>query len=146
VDKAKRKRVLRSVAAAYVLALVAVSLLPSGGTGPLAGWDTNISPGVQNLLHVPAYGLLVWLVARPWGLRKPRHLALAAAVCAAFGGMLEVAQAAIPGRLGSLEDTLLNAAGAAGAVPVLLGLRRLGGRKNEEPSAEASSASTGPIP
>jgi len=107
----------------YAVVLAAVSLLPSG-TGPLSGWDTAISPGLQNLLHVPAYGLLVWLVSRAMGLRRLRHVALAAIACAAFGGLLECAQATITGRFGSLEDTLLNLAGAAAAVPIVLAGRR----------------------
>jgi len=108
----------------YAVVLTAVSLLPSGGTGPLAGWDTAISPGLQNLLHVPAYGVLVWLTVRAMGLRRLRHVALAAIACAAFGGLLECAQAAVPGRFGSLEDTLLNLAGTAAAVPIVLAGRR----------------------
>jgi len=120
----------------YALVLTAVSLLPSGSTGPLAGWDTAISPGLQNLLHVPAYGLLVWLLSWAMGLRRLRRLALAAAACAAFGGLLECAQATIPGRFGSLEDTLLNLTGAAAAVPIILACRRRN-RRGERPRTVA---------
>jgi len=127
------------LALGYAGVLAAVSLLPSG-VGTLSGWDTAISPGLQNLLHVPAYGLLVWLVARAMDLRRLRHLALAAAACAAFGGLLECAQAAIPGRFGSMEDMLLNLAGTVAAVPIMLGLRRLGGRKQQGPVQEDAAA------
>ena len=129
------------LALGYAGVLAVVSLLPSGGTGPLSGWDTGISPGLQNLLHVPAYGVLVWLVSRAMGLRRLRHLALTALACAAFGGLLECAQAAVPGRFGSLEDTLLNAVGAAVAIPILFGLARLGGRKDEQAARHGSTAS-----
>lgn len=107
----------------YATALAVVSVLPSG-TGPLAGWDTAISPGLQNLLHVPAYGLLVWLVAEAMGLGRAWQLALAAVACAAFGGLLECAQAAIPGRFGSLTDTLLNTAGVGVGAILLWALDR----------------------
>jgi len=120
----------------YAVVLTVVSLLPSGGTGPLAGWDTAISPGLQNLLHVPAYGVLVWLTVRAMGLRRLRHLAMAAAACAAFGGLLECAQAAVPGRFGSVEDTLLNLISAAVTVPIVLAARRRS-RRSEEPSTVA---------
>ena len=119
----------------YVLVLAAVSLLPSGA-GPLSGWDTAISPGLQNLLHVPAYGVLVWLVSRAMGLRRLRHVALAAIACAAFGSVLECAQAAVPGRFGSVEDTLLNLIGAAAAVPIVLAARRRS-RRGERPRTVA---------
>ena len=119
----------------YVLVLAAVSLLPSGA-GPLSGWDTAISPGLQNLLHVPAYGVLVWLVSRAIGLRRLWHVALAAIACAAFGGLLECAQAAVPGRFGSVEDTLLNLIGAAAAVPLVLAARRRS-RRGERPRTVA---------
>ena len=119
----------------YVLVLAAVSLLPSGA-GPLSGWDTAISPDLQNLLHVPAYGVLVWLVSRAMGLRRLRHVALAAIACAAFGGLLECAQAAVPGRFGSVEDTLLNLSGAAAAVPLVLAARRRS-RRGERPRTVA---------
>jgi len=108
----------------YALLLVAVSLLPSG-IGPLSGWDAAVGPALQNLLHVPAYGLLVGLTAGVAGLSRLRHLALAAACCAAFGGLLECAQAAIPGRLGSLDDVLLNAVGSAAGAGAVFGLRKL---------------------
>jgi len=65
----------------YAVVLTVVSLLPSGGTGPLAGWDTAISPGLQNLLHVPAYGVLVWLPAPGHGGRGLRGLRRPARMC-----------------------------------------------------------------
>ena len=99
------------IAVGYALLLAAVSLLPSG-TGPLSGWDTAISPTLQNALHVPAYAALVVLIARALGRPTPLQLGLAALACCAFGGLLECAQAAIPGRFGSVTDMLLNGLGA----------------------------------
>ncbi len=117
------KRVLWVITVAYAALLAAVSLLPSG-TGPLSGWDTAISPTLQNLLHVPAYAALVALIA--WALGRPTllRLGLVALACCAFGGLLECAQATIPGRFGSVTDTLLNVAGAAAGLPVVLALSR----------------------
>ena len=114
------------MAAALVNAavLAVVSLLPGGPTAP-AGWDRSVSPGVQNLLHVPAYAVLtvLWLWALKVGWRVPVAL-LVAMACGAYGAALEVAQAFIAGRTGSFADALLNAAGAAvGVVLVLLRVR-----------------------
>lgn len=121
--RAVSKKVLWAITVGYAALLAAVSLLPSG-TGPLSGWDTAISPTLQNLLHVPAYAVLVALIA--WALGRPTllRLGLAALACCAFGALLECAQATIPGRFGSLEDTLLNAAGVAAGVPIVLALSR----------------------
>ena len=121
--RAVPKKVLWVVTAAYAALLAAVSLLPSG-TGLLSGWDTAVSPRLQNLLHVPAYGVLVALIV--WALGRPTlpRLGLAALACCAFGGLLECAQAVIPGRFGSVTDMLLNLAGAAAGVPVVLALSR----------------------
>jgi len=126
--KVRRKRMLWAATGGYATAMAVVSVLPSG-TGPLAGWDMAISPVLQNLLHVPAYGLLVWLVAKAMGVGRVWQLALAAVACAAFGGLLECAQAAIPGRFGSLTDTLLNVGGVfIGVVVVRLTTRRSASR------------------
>ena len=123
------------LAAGYAAALTAASLLPSGGAGPLSGWDTAISPGLQNLLHVPAYGVLVWLLLRATGRGAAFGVAALAAVAAtAWGAGLEAVQAAIPGRFGSLEDALLNAAGAA-AVALAMPLVGREPRRRSEPAA-----------
>jgi hypothetical protein len=129
VGTARRHRILVGVTTAYALALTAASLLPSGrSAGLLEGWDKDISPGVQNLLHVPAYAVLVWLVAEA---ASPRHLAPVALVCAAFGGLLEWAQAAVPGRTGSVADMLLNAVGALAGLAVVVMLRKRTGREKK---------------
>lgn len=102
----------RLALAAYVAALALVSLLPSGSQAP-GGWDASISPGLQNLLHVPAYTALVLLAA--WAVPAARRgpvLALLAVACCAYGVALEFAQGYIPGRTGTATDALLNAAGA----------------------------------
>ncbi len=103
----------RGIAGAYILLLAVVSLLPSG-TGVLGGWDTTISPGLQNLLHIPAYAVLVILVVlalRPSFKTGLTGMAWVSLGCCVFGVVLEFAQAVIPGRTGSLTDVLLNAAG-----------------------------------
>ncbi|MDY7009783.1 MAG: VanZ family protein [Planctomycetota bacterium] len=109
------RKVVWTVTGAYILLLAGVSLLPSGA-GVLGGWDTAISPGLQNLLHVPAYAVLVILVIlalRPSFKTGLASMAWISLGCCVFGLVLEFAQAAIPGRTGSLTDVLLNTAGVA---------------------------------
>ncbi|MDY0169840.1 MAG: VanZ family protein [Thermoguttaceae bacterium] len=119
---------LRSIAVLYALAIVVVTLLPSGRGTPLAGWDTSISPSVQNTLHLPAYAVLVVLLMAAFGrsARRPwLALGLITAGCIAFGLASEWLQAAvIPGRFGSLTDALSNTIGSLlGAGSWRLGVR-----------------------
>lgn len=137
MDKAKRKRVLRGVAAAYVLALVAVSLLPSG-EGRLGGWDAAVSPGIQNLLHVPAYAGLAVLVSLAWDRRAPVWRVGVAVGCAAFGAGLEFAQAAIPGRMGSVMDAVLNVIGAGLGAAGVVAVDRIRATRAAAPAARSS--------
>jgi len=100
------------LAASYTAVLTAVSLVPSGSSaGPLEGWDTRLNPDLQNVLHVPAFGLMVFLLARAMDRGRLWQLGLAAVACVAFGALLEWGQAVVPGRFGSLGDVLLNAVG-----------------------------------
>lgn len=138
-----RRVCVRAALAAYAAALAVVSLLPSGAKAP-GGWDASISPGLQNLLHVPAYAGLVLLAAwaAPAARRRP-VLALLAVVCCAYGVALEVAQGYIPGRTGNAADALLNAAGAAvGLLAVLVVARRsrVRARRTRPCAAEESPA------
>ena len=102
----------------YALVLIALSVLPSG-KDTLGGWDQGISPALQNVLHVPAYALLVWLASmalRPQQSLGTGRILSIAAMCCVFGLALEFAQVWIPGRGGSVTDALLNVVGAvAGA-------------------------------
>ena len=106
---------IRVATAVYALLLAVVSLMPSG-TESLGGWDTAISPTLQNALHVPAYivlsALSVACLSRPKRVRRMR-LVFVALANMSFGGLLELGQAVVPGRFGSVTDVLLNAAGVA---------------------------------
>ena len=121
------------VTSAYILAVAAASLLPSG-PGVLGGWDSRISPRIQDAGHVPAYSLmliaLVW-AGSAWANHAfgVRHLLGTALACCALGLLLELAQMFVPGRTCSMADALANLIGvAAGVVAVCLWqlVRRLG--------------------
>jgi len=98
----------------YASALALASLLPSGAARA-GGWDEALTPSVQNILHVPAYALLfllaLWCIPQSLRLRSVMMLIMALS-CGAFGAVLELAQALVPGRIGSPSDVLLNFAGA----------------------------------
>ena len=107
----------------------------------LLGFGSLITPGVgisgrllelfprplSEFSHVPAYGLLTWLLAS--GLRGrdwPRSVALCVAVQAAlvFGIWMEVFQGFVPGRVVEIGDVVMNGLGI-GAASLLMGLRLL---------------------
>jgi VanZ family protein len=115
---------LKVVTIVYVLALTAAILVPPTDPRDGAGWDTAISPELQNALHMPAFAVLfllviTWVAPHRWSMILLSAVALA---CAVYGLILEWLQAAaIPGRMGSLDDTLLNVAGVVvGVVAALI--------------------------
>jgi hypothetical protein len=98
------------LAGLYMAALFALSSVPDdgGGTGSAVLFPP---PALQNLLHVPVYAGLAFLLLR--ALRGHRHAALlAAALAVTFGALDEVHQMFTPGRTASVTDALLNALGA----------------------------------
>ena len=86
-----------------VLAVASVSLLPQQALPPVGLWD--------KLQHLVAYGAL----ALTGGAAFPgnRRLLVLGGGLILFGGALELAQAGIPGRFGSIGDALANALGVA---------------------------------
>lgn len=117
-----RQRAWQLAFVAYALLLAAVSLLPSG-RGVLGGWDTAISPNVQNMLHIPAYAILcVLAIATAVGLRRvpPAAAATVGVGCVVFGAALEAAQALITGRCASLADMLFNGIGVGAGLAAVV--------------------------
>jgi VanZ family protein len=139
----RRRRAFAILLCAYAALVAAVSLLPSG-TGPLKGWDTAITPTLQNAGHVPAYailaflGVLALLPARPL---RVLPVAVIALLCCGYGVGLEFAQAAIPGRTGSVSDSLLNCAGVVIGLAAAVAARRL---RPHKPTTPAGLAPAGP--
>lgn len=69
---------------------------------------------LQNLLHVPLFGMLAWLWYRTLYIRGMHHgsaLAATFVLAAGFGVVDEGHQLHVPGRYASLTDIALNCAG-----------------------------------
>ncbi len=102
------------VVAGYMmlLAVLAVAAPGIGFTGSLI----DLVPGAwRDGAHVPAYGLLAWLVMlslrrRGWPLSYALLVGIACAVV--FGLWTEIAQGLTPGREASLHDLLNDLLGA----------------------------------
>ena len=108
--------------------------MPVSRDSALAATETRRM--INNLLHIPAYGVLAWLWTaqfRAWltSRRTYRTLLAGCLAAAAFGGLIELAQCAIRGRKGTAGDFLLNCAGVAGAA-LLLAVSRSGRKRRRE--------------
>ena len=82
-----------------------------------------VPPALQNLLHMPFFGLLAWLWVRSFlKLGQPfiRAAVLAALVSLVWGVLDEIHQYYVPGRFASLTDMALNASGILVVIAVLV--------------------------
>jgi len=111
----------------YSLALAAGSLVPVQRDSALAGGAARRV--FNNLLHVPAYGVLalLWVAVlrqsgRWWTFGRACFVGVGVAV--AFGGAMEGGQRFFSGRTASVMDFLLNAIGALAAAALLWAWRR----------------------
>ena len=139
--------ILLAACVLYSAALALMSLMPVSRGSALAATATRRA--INNLLHVPAYGLLAWLYVaqfRGWlaSGRTLRPKAAAAGCIAAigFGAIMEWAQRFVPGRKGTAADFMLNVAGVAAALSLLwlVGARKRRGRLPAPvPANEANS-------
>ncbi len=103
----------------------------------LLGFGATISPGVgffgelilmlpqwvTELSHIPAYGLLTWLLAvtlqqRGWA--RPYSLLIAVGGATVFGIAMELCQLFVPGRVVSFSDVMMNSIGVATALVLIL--------------------------
>ena len=85
-------------------------------------------PGIDKVAHFVMYAVLAALAMH--AARKPCLScgAIVTASCGLLGGLLELAQAFLPGRSMSLADALMNVAGAAVASAAYVGWTRRRGR------------------
>lgn len=110
----------------FAALLVVLSTIPGRRQAgdSLFVWLVVVTPPMlQKLLHVASYAMFAFLIA--WTLEnlasRPARIALAFAIAVVMGGCLEWIQIHIPGRFGTLADTLLNSGGALlGAAAALL--------------------------
>ena len=102
---------------AYMGGIYWLSSLP-GDLDPaqagLAGIIAWTPPALQNLLHMPLFGLLAWLWHRTlesWHMSHRAALVITFMLAAGFGIFDEWHQLHVPGRYASFTDIALNCAG-----------------------------------
>ncbi len=101
---------------AYASLLLLAAVIPGEIDGPTPSFTSLEPVRAIDLLHVPAYGLLAWLVLvmlkdyEITGLKGAMAAVILTTVC---GATAELLQVMVPGRAASLLDCVLNGIGAA---------------------------------
>ncbi len=96
----------------YMAILLILSAIPD--TSSPENQFMLLSPTVQNLAHIPAYGLLALLWGfslRNFGVPPLRAVLAAMTITFMYGVVMELLQALVPGRYPSIQDCILNIAG-----------------------------------
>jgi VanZ family protein len=97
----------------YML-LLGVGGLITPGIGVAGSLLASVPQPVSEYAHVPAYGLLTWLVTKSlWERDWPKRTALciAAAGAMVIGIWMEILQGLVPGRVVDIGDVAFNAIG-----------------------------------
>ncbi|MFN2358859.1 MAG: VanZ family protein [Desulfotignum sp.] len=92
-----------------------LSSIPMDGGPDNIAFLTDLNPGLQNLLHIPLYGILAFLWVRFFakiGWPVGRAVVLTLVIAIGYGCLDEIHQSFVPGRYGGLLDILLNSFGA----------------------------------
>jgi VanZ family protein len=97
----------------YMALLLVLLLIPDNGTsGKLLHWFPS---QLENLFHIPAFGLLALLWSRTFRIRKRGAgwtFRVVFAIAAGYGMLTELLQAGVPGRTASAMDFGLDLTGA----------------------------------
>ncbi|HDD05194.1 MAG TPA: VanZ family protein [Candidatus Aenigmarchaeota archaeon] len=115
----------------YMALILCLSSIPGGSKADLI-FSYHLSSSLQNLLHVPGFGLLAYLWM--WTLRDRTNFTRGAlftlGITTLYGVLDELYQILIPGRIASLGDLLLNTAGVILGVGIYSFLGRRGPSPN----------------
>jgi len=87
------------------------SIPDTGDAGQITAF---VSPTIQNILHLPAYGLLglLWIFTlRTHGFPENRSIWAAILLSSTYGGLMEICQIWVPGRFPSIMDFFVNVVG-----------------------------------
>ena len=96
----------------YMAVLLILSAIP--GTHSTENTLMLVPPSVQNLAHVPAYGLFALLLIfnlRSSGTTRAQAVKTSITIAFLYGVAMELIQTLVPGRFPSVMDCFLNVAG-----------------------------------
>lgn len=110
-------RLWRRLLGPYLVLMLITALIPMAADSPTPDFLLRLDPGIQNLLHIPLFTLLIWILFGVYGLDFSRKMlvpiTLATAAAIAYGMLLEILQVFVPGRYASFDDALFNILGVA---------------------------------
>ena len=98
----------------YTAMLLGSSFVPMPASSSPQAAHGLLHPSVQNLLHIPAFGILWGLLIslmRDKGGTISGQVLLAAAIAFGVGILMEIIQIPVPGRYASFMDVALNSMG-----------------------------------
>lgn len=104
------------------MGILGLGAMLTPGEGFFGGLIIMLPQWVTELSHIPAYGLLTWLLAvvlQQYGWSHPSALLVAVAGATCFGITMELCQTFAPGRVVSLSDVMLNSIGVVTASVVI---------------------------
>ena len=103
----------------YMFMIFIMSSIPGDSDIFTRGMLSNLIPTVQNLLHVPLFGLLafLWIITfKLWLHTEKLSIGMAVIISVNYGFLDEVYQYFIPGRYMSFTDIYLDILGVFSAI------------------------------
>ncbi len=97
-----------------MLVIFILSSVPDANTDPVSKLLADLNPTLQNILHVPLFGMLVllWFLAlQNFALDHSENLRLTLGISLCYALVDECHQYFVPGRVVSVLDILLNLVG-----------------------------------
>jgi|GEM_PF-1903764 len=113
-DMIVSRRLSVVVPVAYMAVILIGASVPADGDTEHLLEFLLLPPTLQNLLHIPVYGLLafLWRWCLNAHMEARRATILAFLIAVVFGVFQEWVQSLVPGRFGSVTDVVFNTIGA----------------------------------
>ncbi len=103
----------------YMLMIFIMSSIPGDSDIFTRGILSNLVPTVQNLLHVPLFGLLafLWIITfKLWSYTEKLSIRMAVLISVSYSFFDEAYQYFVPGRYMSITDIFLDFLGILSAI------------------------------
>ncbi len=84
-----------------------------------AGHTGQTEQLIKNFLHMPAYGVLTYLIVRCFSYLRPKVYVYTFFIAFLYGVINEIIQAFVPTRSASVSDTLVNGLGSIAALLII---------------------------
>ena len=111
------------------------SSIPMDKNAEVPEFIISLNPTLQNLLHIPIFGLLAFLSLKSftkYTISTYTKIIITLIITILFGCLDEFYQTFVPGRYGSLTDILLNIVGITTGTVIYFQLQRRGNLKDLE--------------